>query len=47
MRRLIEVIQEALIFEGGHSVEGAEPIRGDLAKVVADKIIEKVKVNLR
>lgn len=43
MRRLIEVIQEALIFEGGHSVEGAEPIRGDLAKVVADKIIEKVK----
>ena len=43
MRRLIEVIQEALIFEGGHSVEGAEPIRGDLAKVVADEIIEKVK----
>lgn len=43
MRRLIEVIQEALIFEGGHSVEGAEPIRGDLAKIVADEIIERVK----
>ncbi len=43
MRRLIDYIQESLIFEGGHSVDGVEPIRGDLAKQVADEIIEKVK----
>jgi len=43
MQRLIDYIQESLIFEGGHSVDGVEPIRGDLAKQVADEIIEKVK----
>lgn len=42
MKSIIEYIKEQLITEGGHSIEGAEPIRGDLAKVVADEIIEKV-----
>lgn len=43
MKSLLTFIQESLVFEGGHSVEGAEPIRGDLAKVVADEIISKIK----
>lgn len=43
MKSLITYIQESLIFEGGHSVDGVEPIRGDLAKKVADEIIEKIK----
>lgn len=43
MKSLITYIQESLIFEGGHSVEGVEPIRGDLAKKVADEIIKKIK----
>lgn len=44
MKRLLTFIKESLnIFEGGHSIEGAEPIRGDLAKEVADQIISKIK----
>jgi len=43
MKSLIKYIQESLLFEGGHSIEGVEPIRGDLAKKVADEIIEKIK----
>lgn len=43
MKKLIEYIKEALILEGGTSVNGAEPIRGDLAKPVADEIISKLK----
>ena len=43
MKHILDYIQESLIFEGGHSVDGVEPIRGDLAKQVADEIIEKVK----
>lgn len=40
MKQLVEYIKEALLTEGGHSVEGVEPIRGDLAKPVADEIIK-------
>ena len=43
MKSFTEFIQESLIYEGGHSIDGAEPIRGDLAKQVADEIIEKIK----
>ena len=43
MKRLVEFIKESLILEGGHSVEGAEPIRGDLAKPVADEVIKLVQ----
>ena len=43
MKSFTEFIQESLIYEGGHSIDGAEPIRGDLAKQVADEIIEKIR----
>ena len=43
MRRLTEVIKESIVLEGGHSVEGAKPIRGDLAEKVANEIIKKIK----
>lgn len=39
IKSLSEYAKEKLFFEGGHSVEGVSPIRGDLAKVVADEII--------
>lgn len=42
MKSIIEYIKESLITEGGHSINGVEPIRGDLAKVVADEIISKI-----
>lgn len=41
MKKLSDHIQ--MIKEGGASVEGASPIRGDLAKPVADKIISLLK----
>ena len=41
IKPITSFIHESLVTEGGHSVEGAEPIRGDLAKVVADEIISK------
>lgn len=43
MKSLITYIQESLIIEGGHSIEDAQPIRGDLAKKVADEIIKVIK----
>ena len=43
MKSLVEYIKESLIFEGGHSIDGATPIRGDLAKEVADNIMNQVK----
>lgn len=43
MKTLNQYIKEALVLEGGTSVSGAEPIRGDLAKPVADEIINKLK----
>lgn len=43
MKSLIQYIQESYIIEGGHSVDGCEPIRGDLAKPIADKIIADLK----
>ena len=42
MKSIIQYIKESLVFEGGHSVENATPIRGDLAKVVADEIISNI-----
>lgn len=42
MKSIIEYIKESLIVEGGHSVENVSPIRGDLAKVVADEIIDSI-----
>lgn len=42
MKSIIQYIKESLVFEGGHSVENASPIRGDLAKVVADEIISNI-----
>jgi len=39
MKTILAYILEALINEGGTSVEGAQPIRGDLAKPIADEII--------
>lgn len=43
IKPITQFIHESLITEGGHSIEGAEPIRGDLAKPVADEIITKFK----
>ena len=40
IKPLAQYIKESLLFEGGHSVEGVSPIRGDFAKVVADEIID-------
>ena len=45
MKSLVEYIKESLIFEGGHSIDGATPIRGDLAKEVADNIMNQIMVS--
>ena len=42
MKSITQYIKESLITEGGHSVEGVSPIRGDLASVVANEIISKI-----
>lgn len=42
MKSLIQFIKESLINESGSAVPGVEPIRGDLAKEVADTIISKL-----
>ena len=40
---MLELTNYIKINEGGHSVEGCEPIKGNLAKGVADEIIGKLK----
>lgn len=43
MKNLTKYILESLIIEGGHSIENAQSIRGDLALKVANEIIDILK----